>query len=113
MTDIWDEKPRVSNIRNGAFPNVDWYSGIKMDAWLEKMKAECDNLKSNHKDVWSELRRQTVRHNELHRILEAVKNTLDGSQSGSYFLPEGGYNINKLRDELRNIVIQNSGGKTQ
>lgn len=57
MTDIWDEKPIA--ILDEFYRQGDKfdYPAEEMDAWLEKVKAECDELKEKADvyDSWQEL----------------------------------------------------------
>ena len=91
---IWDEKPKSETGIDASDFTYKYYSGVKMDVWLEKLRAQEDALrKINHaqfqeigrlekvsrglrernNNVWDELRRQTERLEQRHTKLEAVK----------------------------------------
>ncbi len=79
MTDIWDEKPKPAIIANGSFPVHDWYDAPKMDAWLEKEKAQIDRERQLALNMEDTVKSLTDEKQALKNTLESVKELVEVS----------------------------------
>ena len=78
MSDIWDEKPESNLYPLKNEPSDHWYEKFNMDAWLEKVKAEYDEIreKAEKWDKWLESDAILTEAVDISEKLEAVRNGL-------------------------------------
>ena len=73
MTDIWDEKPEVNIGIDASDFTYKYYSGVEMDAWLEKLQEEYDELDGNVFGYFSMLNDIKKWEKKLHHLDISVK----------------------------------------
>ena len=88
MSDIWDEKPESNLYPLKNEPSDHWYEKFNMDAWLEKVKAEYDEIREKARRFDEGYKTYFYKDEDDNAVLQIAVDTVNKAEKWGHLKPE-------------------------